>query len=140
MEDFITRIFDNLGYRFTGPLHLRIYFQPLIAGVLGVISGVRDAKCGWSPYFRTLIRYPEHRSEMIRDGWQSAGKVFIVAAVLDTIYQLIVQQFVYPVGVLITAFVLAIVPYVIVRGLVGRTVSLLTGREKPNSYAKNVVK
>jgi hypothetical protein len=39
---------------------------------------------------------------------------------LDVVYQAIVQHFVYPGEVVITAMILAIVPYVIVRGLVGR--------------------
>jgi hypothetical protein len=40
--------------------------------------------------------------------------------VLDVIYQIIVQRFVYPGEALITAFILAIVPYLILRGLVTR--------------------
>ena len=100
----------------------------MIASALGVISGVRDAKRGWSPYFRTIAKDPIRRPEMIADGWQSVGKVFVLAMGLDVIYQFIVQQWVYPFGVLLTGLVLAIIPYVIVRGIVGRTVSLFKGR------------
>jgi hypothetical protein len=57
---------------------------------------------------------------MIKDGWKSVGRVFILAVVLDVIYQIIVLRFVYPGEAIIVAFVLAIVPYLIVRGLVTR--------------------
>jgi len=57
---------------------------------------------------------------MLKDGWQDVGKVFILAVVLDVIYQWIVQRFVYPGEVIIVAFVLAIVPYLLLRGLVNR--------------------
>lgn len=134
MEEFFSRILENMGYRVAGPMYLRIYFQPVIASTLGVISGIKDAKCGWSPYFRTLLRNSEYRPEMIRDGWQSVGKVFVLAMVLDVIYQLIVERWIYPLEVLLTGLILAIVPFVIVRGIVGRTVSLFMGREKPKSY------
>jgi hypothetical protein len=140
MEELFTRFFENTVNRFTGPMHFRIYLQPTIASCLAIISGIRDAKRGWSPYFRTLLKDPEHRPEMIRDGWQSVGKVFVLAMVLDIIYQFFFQQRVYPLGVVLAGVVLAIIPYVIVRGLVGRTVSLFMGREKPKSYAKDTSK
>ena len=57
---------------------------------------------------------------MIRDGWKSVGKVFVLALVLDVVYQIIVLRFVYPGETLLVAFVLAIVPYLILRGLVNR--------------------
>ena len=132
MEEFLTRIFENTVNRFSGPMYLRVYLQPTMASVLGVISGIRDAKRGWSPYFRTLVKDPEHRPEMIRDGWQSVGKVFVLAMLLDAVYQFVVQRWVYPFGVLVTGLVLAIIPYVIVRGLAGRSISLFTGRKKTN--------
>jgi hypothetical protein len=46
--------------------------------------------------------------------------VFLFALVLDGVYQFIVQRFIYPGEALLTAFILAILPYLIVRGLVGR--------------------
>ena len=46
--------------------------------------------------------------------------MFVLAVVLDVVYQLYVLHFVYPGEALIVAFVLAIVPYLILRGLVTR--------------------
>jgi tryptophan-rich sensory protein len=57
---------------------------------------------------------------MLKDGWKSVGKVFVLALVLDVVYQIIVMRFVYPGEALITAVLLAIVPYLTLRGLVTR--------------------
>jgi hypothetical protein len=39
--------------------------------------------------------HPGHRPELLRQGWKDVGKVFILAVVLDSIYQLIVHRGVY---------------------------------------------
>jgi hypothetical protein len=46
--------------------------------------------------------------------------VVVVALVLDLAYQIIVLRFVYPAEAIIVAFVVVIVPYLILRGLVTR--------------------
>ena len=48
------------------------------------------------------------------------GRVFILALVLDAVYQIIVIHFLYPGEMIIVAIILAIVPYLILRGLVTR--------------------
>jgi hypothetical protein len=65
---------------------------------------------------------PGCRRELLRQGWKDVGKVFILAMVLDSIYQLIVHHGVYVLELLIIATILAIVPYVLVRGPVNRIV------------------
>ena len=59
---------------------------------------------------------------MVKDGWKSVGKVFVLAIILDVIYQIVATRFVYPGEAIITALLLAIVPYLILRGLVTRLV------------------
>ncbi len=46
--------------------------------------------------------------------------MIILAIVLDVIYQIIEIHFVYPGEAIIVAFVLAVLPYLILRGLVTR--------------------
>jgi hypothetical protein len=125
MEEFFTRIYENMIDRVSGPMHLRLILQPLMAAILATLAGLKDAKKGWPPYFWGLETHPEERAEMIRDGWRRIGKVFILAAILDIVYQFIVQRWVYPLEVLITAVLLAIVPFFIVRGPVNRLATLL---------------
>ena len=55
-----------------------------------------------------------------RGGWKNVHKLFWMAVLLDSIYQVIVFKWIYPGQALITAGVLAIVPYVLLRGLVTR--------------------
>ena len=94
-----------------------------MASIFAIRSGLKDAKAGNPPYFWTLLSDPAQRAAMIKDGWKSVGKVFLLALALDVVYQIIVERFVYPGEALIVAFVLAIVPYLILRGLVTRLMS-----------------
>ena len=120
MDEIWIRVIENLQDRVTGPMKFRLLLQPVMAVVFAVLSGLKDARTGKPPYFWALITDPSHRREMVRDGWKSVGKVFVLALVLDVVYQVIVQRFVYPGEAIVVALALAIVPYLIVRGLVTR--------------------
>jgi hypothetical protein len=58
--------------------------------------------------------------ELLRRGWKSVGKIFILALVLDAIYQVWQLGTFYPGEAVLTAIVLAFVPYVLLRGPVNR--------------------
>jgi hypothetical protein len=60
---------------------------------------------------------------LLREGWKALANVFAVAVVIDVAYQLIVFRWVYPGEVLLVAFLLACVPYVLIRGPANRIVS-----------------
>jgi hypothetical protein len=120
MDDMWTRVGEQLMARVSGPMHFRLVLQPGMAAIFAIISGLRDAKAGRPPYFWTLITHPEQDKELLKDGWKSIGRVFIFAVVLDAVYQFIVLHFFYVGEAIIVAFVLAIVPYVILRGIVTR--------------------
>jgi hypothetical protein len=111
--------------RVNGPMHFRLILQPLMAAILATIAGLKDAKEGRPPYFWGIETHPGERAEMIMDGWKRVGKVFFLAALLDVVYQFIVQRWIYPLEVLITAVLLAIVPYLFLRGIVNRLASFL---------------
>jgi hypothetical protein len=101
-------------------MKFRLVMQPAMATFFAVRDGLSDARTGKSPYFATICEDPQERSELVREGWKSVGKIFILALLLDTVYQIIVLHFVYPGEAIIVACVLAILPYVILRGLVTR--------------------
>jgi hypothetical protein len=122
MEDMVIRVVENMIDRVNGHLQFRLVLQPVMATIFAVISGVSDAKSGKPPYFWSLITNPQHRREMLKDGWKSVGKVFVLAMILDVVYQYIQLGFIYPGEVAVVAFVLAIVPYLIIRGLVTRVI------------------
>ena len=120
MDDMWMRITENLIDRVSGPMKFRLVLQPLMATIYAVLAGLKDARAGKPPYFWSLATDPAHRADMLKDGWKGVGKVFVLALVLDAVYQIVVSRFVYPGEALIVAFLLAIVPYLILRGLVTR--------------------
>ena len=120
MNDIWMRILENMAGRVSGPMEFRFVLQPVMAVIFAVFAGLRDARKGKPPYFWSLLVDPVHRNDIIKDGWKDIGKVFILALVLDVIYQIMELRFIYPGEAIIVAVVLAILPYLIVRGLVTR--------------------
>jgi hypothetical protein len=124
MENLLMRIWENLGLRLSGPLKFRLVLQPLMATFLATRSGLRDAKAGKPAYFWALFTDAMERRSMLKDGWKSVGRLFILALVLDAVYQFIVQRSIYPGEAVLVAIILAIVPYLLVRGPVNRVARL----------------
>lgn len=120
MEEYFTRVWNDLGARFTGPFSLRLVLQPTMATIFAIRDGLKDAKTGRPPYFYSLFTDAAQRRSMLREGWHAVAKVFIFAIVLDTLFQLIVFKWVYPVEVVLVAFLLAFNPYLVLRGPVNR--------------------
>ncbi len=130
MGEMWTRIGSDLVDRVSGPMKFRLVLQPAMAAFFAIRSGLADARAGKSPYFWCLVTDPAQRHDMLKDGWKSVSRVFILAIVLDVVYQIIVQRFVYPGETIIVAFVLAIVPYLILRGLVTRVARRIAMRRQ----------
>ncbi len=138
MDNIYVRIVENLFNRLDGPLHFRFIFQPLMAGIFATIDGINDAKDRRTPYLWTVLSSAEHRMDLLKDGWKHAGKIFIAAVIMDTIYQIIVYHTVYPGGTLTVAFCLAIVPYCVLRGSVNWIIRIF-GNEKKMKNKRNQV-
>jgi hypothetical protein len=120
MDEIWMRIVENMDDRVSGPMKFRLVLQPVMAAFFAIRAGLNDARTGKPPYFWSLVTDPAHRVDMLKDGWKSVGKVFLIALLLDVIYQIMVLKFVYPGEAIYVAFVLAILPYLILRGLVNR--------------------
>jgi hypothetical protein len=128
MEELFTRLWDDLVGRIGGPLSLRLILQPTMATIFAIRDGLKDARDGRPAYFWALFTDSTHRQELIRDGWKSVAKVFSFAIILDVIYQWIALRWVYPGEALIVAFILAFLPYLLIRGPVNRIARLLARR------------
>ncbi len=123
MEEFFARIWENLVGRISGPLSFRLILQPGVAITLAILDGIRDARAGRRhAYLWAVVHEPEHRSALLREGWKAVGKVFTVALIIDVVYQFIVERWVYPGEAVIVAIVLAMVPYLLLRGPVSRVI------------------
>lgn len=124
MEEILTRIWENLGGRIGGPLTFRFIIQPVISSILGVRDGIKDARAGKPAYFFSLVTDPTHRRDMISQGWHAVLKVFIFALVLDIAYQTFILKSFFPFEALIVAVLLAIIPYLVIRGPANRIARL----------------
>lgn len=134
MEELIARGWEGLVARVGGPMTFRIILQPLMATLLAVRAGLKDAGEGRPPYLWTLITDATHRVDLLREGWQSIARIFFLAVVMDLIYEWVMGRRFYPLETLIVAIVLAVVPYAVLRGPVNRLARNL-GRQKPGKSA-----
>src|SRR5262245_45787110 len=120
MEEMFTRGRDELLARETGALHFRVVLQPLVATYFAIRSGLKDAREGRPVFCWTVVADPARRRLLPWEAWKDVGKLFLVTVALDVVYQIIVLRRFYPVQTLIVATVLAIVPYLVLRGLTNR--------------------
>lgn len=125
MDEILKRVWENLIGRLTGPLNFRLIVQPLVATILGVRAGLKDARQGRPAFLWGAATNSAYRPEMLRQGWKDLAKVFVLAVIIDSIYQLVVHHGVYMLELLIVAITLAIVPYVLIRGPVNRIRKML---------------
>lgn len=120
MEDLFSRVWGNLVGRVGGPMSFRLVLQPLMASLLALRAGLKDAREERSPYLHTILTDPIQRPQLLLEGGKSIARVFILAIAMDIIYQLIVERWIYPGEILIVALLLAIVPYILIRGPITR--------------------
>jgi hypothetical protein len=128
MDDVLMRFFGNLLDRIGGAMSFRLVLQPAMATLFAVRAGWQDGLAGRRAYFWSILSVPEDRRELLREGWKAVAKVFVMAIVVDTIYQAIELRWFYPGEAIVVAFVLAFVPYLLIRGPVGRAVRWWQGR------------
>jgi len=120
MEEMLARVWDNLLARVGGPMTFRIILQPAMALLLALKAGLKDAREGRPPFLWTVVTDPPQRAELLRQAWKAIARVFVLAIVMDLIYQWIVQRWIYPLETIIVAILLAVVPYIVLRGPINR--------------------
>ena len=118
-DSFSQAVQELLG-RSSGPLHARLLIQPLVASVLAIKAGLRDAKAGDPPFLWTVLTKSDERKPLVRSAWKDISKLFIIAMVLDTVYQFLVLKEFRILQTLIVAIVVAVIPYSLLRGIVTR--------------------
>ena len=101
-------------------MSLRLVIQPLMAAIIAVRAGLRDARSGRPAFFWSIVTNPAERKTLLRDGWKDVSKVFLMATVIDLIYQYVVTRGLRLREALVMAFLLAILPYLVLRGSVNR--------------------
>jgi hypothetical protein len=127
----IVRIWHQLVERPSGPMAFRFILQPLMAAIVAVLHGRRDARTGRSPYFWAVMSKPQERIGRLREGLNATARVILLGIVMDVIYQIIVLKRFYPVESVIVAVVLGFVPYLVLRGIVTRVMLGWHGNNSP---------
>ena len=122
IQEILTRFWSQLIAQPSGPLAFRLVLQPIMASILAFRDGLKDAREGRPLYTWTLLTDPAQRSSYLREGLKRVTRVIIFALVMDAIYQFIVLRWFYPGEALVTAFVLAVLPYLLIRGPIARIV------------------
>ena len=120
IADMIARGWENFLARPSGTMSFRFILQPAIASIIALRAGLRDAKEGRPPYLWAAFVDPTYRAQFLHGGWRDIRMPFFVSIALDIIYQIIVHQFIYPLELLFTATLLALVPYFVLRGPANR--------------------
>jgi hypothetical protein len=105
-----------------GPLSFRFIIQPVVAAALAIRAGLQDARAGRPAYGWAIFTDSVRRHELLREGWKHIAKLFVTAAIVDTIYQIIVFHRIYPGQALIVATIVAVPSYLLLRGPTNRLV------------------
>ena len=113
-------VWNELIGRFEGPLSFRFIIQPIVAAILAIRDGIKDAKTGRTPAFWAIVTDSTHRQGLIQECWKQIRNVFIMAVVIDVVYEFIAFRWIYPIQPLLVALVLAVIPYLLIRGPVNR--------------------
>lgn len=127
--DAISRGWDNFLARPGGPLNLRFYLQPAIGLIAALRAALRDVKEGHSAFLWRAFKNPAERRVLLREGWKDVRITCLISAILDIVYQLIAHRFIYPLELIFTVTLLALLPYFLLRGPINRIVRLFVRKK-----------
>ncbi len=117
---FSRQFVEELPQRFTGPGRLRFILQPMVAIVLGIRGGFRDAKAGHPPYLFGLLFSSGHRREFFKSGVAAIRNLLALGIILDVVFQVIIYKTVHPGAALMVGPILICFPYALSRALTTR--------------------
>jgi hypothetical protein len=119
--DSIARDLGGPGM-FGGKFQIRLILQPIVAIVLGLRAGIADAKAGRAPFIKELVLAHEHRSRRaaLKEAVRDALVPLIVAFLIDSILQHMINGRVRPLVALIVGGLLVFLPFLIMRALANR--------------------
>ena len=126
--EFFSDRFRHIVDRAGGPLNFRLVVMPTMVTILAIRAYLRDVRQGHPLFLGAFITHPTERRRLFRSGLRDFGRIFIVACVLDTIYQIVALKGFYPGEMVFVAVMCAIVPYFLVRGPITRLAHLLLRR------------
>ncbi len=118
--EVVTRIWQNMLDRPEGPFVFRFVLQPIMATIAAVRDGLDDARTGRTPFLWTVLTDAAQRRGRLDEALIATSRIVLLGLAIDTVYQFIEFESFHPAESVIIALLLAFVPYLVLRGLVGR--------------------
>ncbi len=120
LHEIFTRFWSDLMSRPEGPYGFRFALQPVMAIIMATLDGIKDARTGRAPYFRTIIFNPEKRKGRLLEGLRSTTRILLLGLAMEMLYQFKVLHTFYINEAIVVIFVLAFLPYLLLRGPIER--------------------
>jgi hypothetical protein len=117
---FSRAFLEDIPRRVAGPGRFRFVLQPLIATLLGIRSGLADARAGRPPYLQGVLFHRGLRGELLRNGFERIVNLLLMGILLDAVFQWVILGVSHPGAALVVGPVLIIAPYAVARALSNR--------------------
>lgn len=115
-----SRMWRDVIDRSHGPMTFRFMLQPTMAAIAALHDGVSDARVGRAPYLHTILHDPAMRTARLNEGLVSISRIILLGFAMDAIYQWRVFDTFYPGEAVVITLILAVIPYLILRGPIAR--------------------
>jgi hypothetical protein len=110
------RISETLQQRVGGLFSFRFILQPIMAAVMAMFDGYGDAKAQETPYLQKMISAPREMKSNLSDALFSTARIILLGLAMDAIFQIVVFDSFFPFEAAFVAILLAVLPYVLLRG------------------------
>ena len=114
------RMWRDIIDRPGGPMSFRFLLQPTMAFIAALHDGIRDARSDHSPYFHKLLTDRQHFGGNMNEALVATSRIVLLALGMDAVYQAIVLKTFYPGEMAMVTILLALLPYVLLRGPIAR--------------------
>jgi hypothetical protein len=114
------RLWRDVIARSHGPMTFRFVLQPAMAAIAALHDGARDARSARAPYLHAILHDADKRGSLITEGVVSISRIILLGFAMDAIYQWRVLGTFYPGEAVVITLILAVIPYIVFRGIVTR--------------------
>lgn len=113
-------VIDRAG----GPMWFRFLLQPAMGVLAAFYDGMADARAGRVSFVWDLVRQRAGRGDKIHGALLATSRLTLIALAMDLVYQWRVLDTFYPGEAALTALLLAVAPYLLLRGTIARIASM----------------
>ena len=117
---FSTAFLEDIPKRLTGPGKFRFILQPAFAILLGIRSGLSDARAGLPPFIYGVLFHRRLSGELVASGFATVANLLLMGILVDSVCQWLILGVSHPGAALVVGPVLIGPPYAIARSLANR--------------------